>query len=112
MKLDQSDLVQQQQGVKKMKATKYYTVRRVHQYQMENKHLKELTKEAQGFARNAQNIAEKTIESAEKLVVRVKHLQEALEAERAESAKWKALAEDALLENAKTINEFNQLLGI
>lgn len=29
-----------------MKATKYYTVRRVHQYQMENKHLKELTKEA------------------------------------------------------------------
>lgn len=45
-------------------------------------------------------------------MVRVKHLQEALEAERAESAKWKALAEDALLENAKTLNEFNQLLDI
>lgn len=88
---------------------KDYTVRRVNQYQMENKHLKELTKEAQSVARNAQNIAEKAIESAEKLVVRVKHLQKELEAERAESAKWRALAENALLENAKTINEFNQL---
>lgn len=95
-----------------MKATKYYTVRRVNQYQMENKHLKELIKEAQSFASHAQNIAEKTMESAEKLVVRVNNLQEELEAERAESAKWRTLAEDALLENAKTINEFNQLLDM